>query len=567
MLKITKDFLSLPFVFVRKYFISFIFIGISLVVSSQELNKITINGSLQSDILFPETDTKIEAPSSDDWVLTNTYLNLSLMSKYVSAGARIEYLKHPLLGFESEFAGSGVPYFFATGSYKTAKLTLGSFYDQFGSGLIFRTYEERSLGIDNSLLGARLVYQPFKGVNLKLLGGQQRRYFEWNDSFVWGGDVELNVDNWIKKLEESNTYLTVGGSFVSKHEKDEDILVGLDRKLNLPENVGAFAGRVKFQKGNYSFMTEYAWKANDPSFDNGYIYKNGSALLLSGSYSKSGLSLLLQAKRSENMAFRSKRSVTGTSSFINHLPAFTNLQTYALTTIYPYATQIADGEWAFQGELGYLFKRRTTLGGKYGTKIKLNVSHIRSIDKNPVEALQNVPAADAYKGTNGYTSSFFKLGDELYYQDITLNIDKKVTNDFSFNLLYTNLYHNQFVVEGHGDIVRANIFVGEGKYQISKKVSLRSELQYLQTKDDQGNWIAALVELSVAPSLSFAVADMYNAGETKVHYYMVNGTYSVNSHRLQLGYGRTRAGYNCSGGICRFVPASKGFMVAYNYTF
>jgi hypothetical protein len=34
-------------------------------------------------------------------------------------------------------------------------VTIGNFYDQFGSGMIFRAYEERQLGIDNSLDGIK----------------------------------------------------------------------------------------------------------------------------------------------------------------------------------------------------------------------------------------------------------------------------------------------------------------------------------------------------------------------------------------------------------------------------
>ena len=36
--------------------------------------------------------------------------------------------------------------------------------------------------------------------------------------------------------------------------------------------------------------------------------------------------------------------------------------------------------------------------------------------------------------------------------------------------------------------------------------------------------------------------------------------------RLDI-YGRTRAGYNCSGGVCRWIPAQKGFTLSYNYNF
>ena len=119
-------------------------------------------------------------------------------------------------------------------------------------------------------------------------------------------------------------------------------------------------------------LAEYAHKSQDPSFDNKYNYADGHVAMLSASYSKKGLSVLLQTKRSENMSFRSQRQMHGTSAFINHLPAFTLDHTYALAALYPYATQLADGEWAYQGELGYNFKRRTALGGKYGMNVKLS---------------------------------------------------------------------------------------------------------------------------------------------------------------------------------------------------
>ncbi|MDR0681821.1 MAG: DUF6029 family protein, partial [Dysgonamonadaceae bacterium] len=180
----------------------------SLPLSAQENSKIpfTFNGSIQSDILFPQEDKTIGAESYDEFARTNTYLDLNLVSTYLDAGTRFEYLKYPLPGFNDQgFAGWGVPFFYATGKYKKVKLTAGDFYDQFGSGLIFRTYEDRNLGIDNSLRGARLAYEPYKGIQFKALGGTQRRYWEHNEGYVWGTDLELNIDQWFKKMEESNT--------------------------------------------------------------------------------------------------------------------------------------------------------------------------------------------------------------------------------------------------------------------------------------------------------------------------------------------------------------------------
>ena len=145
-------------------------------------------------------------------------------------------MDHPLPGFEKDFQGWGVPHIYVTGRLKHAELTLGDYYEQFGSGFILRTYEERSLGIDNSLRGARLTLKPVKGVTLKALAGQQRVYWHnrsWDkdftylngtDPWIYGADLELNVDQWFKRMDQNGSRLTLGVSAVTKHERSEDIV-------------------------------------------------------------------------------------------------------------------------------------------------------------------------------------------------------------------------------------------------------------------------------------------------------------------------------------------------------
>lgn len=527
-------------------------------------NKIQLTGSIQSDVLIPQEDEKIGTEDYSEWGLTNTFVELNATSKYVDAGARLEYLDHPLPGFEKDYAGWGVPYFYVKGKYKNAELTLGNFYEQFGSGFILRTYEERSLGIDNSLRGGRLVFKPFKGVTVKALGGQQRRYWDYNESWVMGGDVELNIDQWSKKMQESGTYLTLGASVVDKYEEDEDIMVDATHRLNLPENVFAYDLRANLQTGNWNILAEYAQKQQDPNEWNDYIYRKGYVAMLSTSYSKSGMSMLVQAKRSDNMGYRSMRRLplsAQNTSYINHLPAFTMDHTYALAAHYPYATN-PDGEWAYQAELTYNFKRRTLLGGKYGTKVKVNFSHVHSIEQNP-HTLDN----GMVQGSNGYGSAFWKWGDSKYYQDLNVQVEKKLSKDFKLNLMYMNQYYNKTAVEGHGGMIHSDIFVAEGKYKLSNKLTLRGEAQYLSTKDDLGDWAFGLLELSFLPNWMFTVSDEWNCGETDLHYYNASVTFTKNAHRLQLGYARTREGFNCSGGVCRWIPASKGATLSYNYNF
>lgn len=582
-----------------------------------EWKKWRITGSVQSDILVPQDDETIGTEKTDDPILTNTYVQVGAVNKYIEAGARLEFTEYPLPGFEKDFKGWGVPFYYVKGNYKGVELTGGTFYDQFGSGLILRTYEERSLGVDNSLRGGRVVVDAIKGVRVKALAGQQRRYWETNPAWVYGADAEVNFHDYFPRMMEHNTAFTLGASWVTKAEDSETlsqtiteqvpvmengqpVLDGngqpvtvpqsMSHNLVLPEKVGAFDVRANLRRGNWNFLGEYAQKSQDPSFDNGYIYRNGRVLLVSGSYSKRGMSFQVQAKRSEDMAFRSRRSMNLTSSMLNHLPAFTPQQTYSLATIYPYATQNVPGEWAFQGEAAYTFKKKTALGGKYGTTVKASFSHVRAGGTDMANPFGPGDAdyytylkgdKPALMGTGGaYESNFFKMGDEKYYQELTVDFEKKLSKTFKLNLKYLNQQYNKTVVEGEGGMIKANIGVAEAKWNINRKVSVRAEAQYLNTNQDQGDWVFGLVEISLAPHFMFTLSDQYNGHvngvrneETgawedkgsKVHYFQGLVTYNHGAHTLRVGYGKTRAGYNCSGGVCRYVPAQKGVTATYTF--
>ena len=528
----------------------------AVAATAQDEKKVTVSGSIHSEILIPQEDETIGAEKPDDKVLTNTYADVALASKWVDAGARFEFLQYPLPGFEKDFKGWGLPNFWAKGKFNRVEVTLGTTYDQFGSGFIYRTYEQRSLGIDNSLLGARVQWRG-DGFTVKALTGRQRRYWDWNKAWITGADAEVNLEQWAKPMQAHNAHLMLGLSWVNKHEGQEELMADPTHKLKFPEYVNAWDARARYQQGPVSLLLEYAHKSQDPSFDNVYNYGPGHVEMLSASYSRKGLSALVQVKRSENMSFRSRRSMTGISSMINHLPAFSMEHTYALAALYPYATN-TQGEWAYQAELSYLFKKGTALGGKYGTQVRLNFSHIHSLEyKEDITGF----------GTDGPKTTFWGWGDETYYQDINSQLEKKLSRAVKLNLMYMNQRYNKTAVEGEGGMVCSNIAVAEVRWNMARKWTLRGEVQYLSTRDDQGDWWYGLLELSWAPHWMLTVSDMYNSGSTNIHYYQGLVTYNVKSHRIQLGYGRTRAGYNCAGGVCRYVPASRGVTLAYNYNF
>lgn len=542
----------------------------SMVASAQE-QKVTLSGSIQSDMMIAlQQDASIGTSAYDnEYFLTNTYANLNLQSRWVDAGARFELTQWPMPGFKddhNDFKGWGFPNLWVKGKLGKADITLGSFYEQFGSGFILRSYEERSLGIDNSLLGAHIATTPVKGVTLKVLSGRQRNYWELNKSLVSGADMEIGLENYCPRMVENGTVLAIGGSWVNKYEENDDIIMAdPTHRLNLPEFTNAFDARLRYQQKGYALLAEYAWKSQDPNSLNNYIYLNGHAELLSMTYSGHGISLLAQAKRSENMGFRSQRMEHPSSkaSYINHLPAFTLDQTYALPALYPYATQM-EGEWAYQASAAYKFK------GRYAPKFKLNFSRVNGLSK----ARRNVTDASVV-GTDGYQSAFWRNGDK-YYQDLDLMYEHKLNKAFEHHFMYMYQNYNKEIIqsENEGGMINSHIFVYEPKWKINKKMTLRGELQYLYTAHESGDWGFLLAELSLAPYLMFTVSDQIGRcepssgeyGDVK-HYYNFGVTGNIKSHRIQLSYGRTRSGYNCNGGMCRYIPASKGVRLSYNYNF
>lgn len=532
-------------------------------------DQVRVNGAIQTEFHMPVKDHLTEGEGyTDKKLLNNTYFDLTISAPYISLGGRFEFAKWPLPAFYKTegFAGWGVPYFWATGKYKWFQITGGDFYEQFGSGLILRSYSERNMGIDNAIRGGRFKVNPTSGLYLTGLVGKQRYYWEHNPALIWGADAEWSLDETFSKAFADPYGVNIGFSYVGKNQEQTLYRVPptYDARLNFPETVAAYDYRLKLRLHDFSVLAEGAYKTADPIRYNNFTYGNGHAEMLSLSYGARGTSAFIQAKRSENMKFNSDRMQNDEqgNGNINHLPAFTMTQTYALAAMYGYGTQ-ADGEWAFQAEIGHLFKKGTPLGGKYGTNVRLSASYISGLDRMPFHQLQTL-----VPGSNGYSPAYWKIG-KLYYADANFEVKKKVLKNLQFTLFYLFQKFDLMVLQGHGGMMSTNTVILEGQWKMAKKTQLRWELQYLATKHDKGDWMAALVELSLAPHWMITLSDTYNNGNSgkKENYYKATVTYNYRANRFSLSYGRTREGIDCSGGVCRMVPATNGLSLTYNYTF
>jgi len=503
----------------------------------------------------------------------NAYGNLIYNQGGFSAGMRYESYLSAVLGFPGRFKGSGIGYRYARYADPTGKVdfTVGNFYEQFGSGIVLRAYEERALGIDNALDGVRLILRPVNGIEIKALYGMQR--LDFDSRLINGPGTVRALDGTIdfNSLLESkggldwDTKIMLGGSFVSKFQSGGTIAKD-SLLLQLPENIGAWSYRIDAMRKGWSAGIEYAGKINDPNADNGYTYRNGQALLFNLGYTQRGLGISLSAKTVDNMSFRSDRDVLLFDLPINYIPAITQQHTYNLAaTLYPYATVIS-GESSASAEIFYSIPKGTRLGGKYGTKLSANFAAANGLDTTQLAGVEGL--------VYGYERNSWGFGPSKFVRDFNVQISRKESKNFKWKYTFYNLEFNTLatpVTTTFKGIVYADIHVLETQVKTRKRQSLRTEFQALFTDQDKGDWGTVLAEYTWSPHWFASVIDQYNFGnpnpDARVHYLYGAVGRIDGPHRLSIGYGKRREGIFCIGGVCRAVPASNGFEINFSSSF
>ena len=124
-------------------------------LNAQNSNGGAIHGNFEANAQYYKPDSLIGAPAVPEKMLMNGFANFIYTNDNFSAGLRYESYLDPLQGFDARYKGSGIPYRFISYKNDGLEVTVGSYYEQFGSGLIFRSYEERGLGYDNAMDGIR----------------------------------------------------------------------------------------------------------------------------------------------------------------------------------------------------------------------------------------------------------------------------------------------------------------------------------------------------------------------------------------------------------------------------
>lgn len=502
----------------------------SATLSAQEKGYLT--GSFESVDNYYVDDPVNNSVIKDDRFGSNNYLKLDYYKGSFSAGMQIEAYQPAITGYPDNLTKAALSNFYVDWKDEDFQITAGTFYDQFGSGLLFRSWEDRLLGLNNALLGARFAYNYEDKVSFKALWGTPRLGMEFSDTQVRGADLNIALSNLIGF---DDVYLALEGSVLNRYEA----MSMVQQEAGGSPNQLGWSGRMNFDWNGLFFKGEYV-DAGKKLIS--MTPKRGNAQLVELGYNGRGLGLNVTGRRLEWMSQNISSLSNAGNNLMSYIPAMCTQYTYMLTTLHPYSPQVGDdasfhfnsGEIGGQIDAFYNFRRGTAIGGKRGMKIHANFSTYYTL---------------AQEGS-------YRPG-TLLYRDLSIDVQKQWTRKFKMNLLYSLQEYNPT----YGEVLRtwiSNIFVADLLYKFTSTLSTRLELQYLFTYEDQKDWMAALAEVNFAPHWSVWVSDMYNHGSSKRHYYNAGASYTKGRTRLAVGYGRFREGLLCSGGVCRKIPAYTG---------
>ena len=513
------------------------------------------SAGLESVITYYNDDEKVINPGETD-LRSNNYLRFNYFKSSFRASLQLEsYIEEALLGYAPEFNNKlGLSMFSVAYTHKKLELSAGYLFDQFSSGLSFRTWEDRQLGLNNALVGVHLNYELIKKVNIKGFLGKQKIGFDISNGTLMGLNAEVGLGKGFD----------IDLSIASRYESyDTD-------NPDFKDFTNLYSSKLTYSAKSFYGHLEYVYKSKDALVELGNVIDSrlfsGNALAFNLGYFKSGFGFDATFRRLENMAFYTDRSTYANiynQLIVNYLPVLTKQHNVGLSNIYVYQAQTQlnfltggkAGEIGQQIDVFYKFSKENSLAEKFKTVVAFNYASWFGLK------------TDFDLENRQYSSDFLKYGDK-YYTDVNLKLNNEWTDRWSTTLYWINQYYNMELLEASTGTVSTNIASAEIYYTVNDKNEVRIQAEHLWTRDDKKNWVGGLIEYNFLRKFSIYVNDQYNYGNDnsleRIHYYNLGGTFRQRKTKFSINYGRQRGGLICVGGVCRFVPKSNGLTLAMN---
>lgn len=506
-----------------------------------------LSGDLMMNVNFFQRDTNIKASGNqlyDNFLSGGEgWLGLRYSSHGFTGTVRFDGFNNSNLQKPtSALTAAGIGMFSLSKEYNNLTITAGHVYDQIGSGIIFRAYEDRGLLIDNALFGLHLKYNINDHFTAKGFTGQTKNVFERFKPVIKGVNLEGDFNL------GSKAHITPGVGIVNRTMDQEsmDYVVSTINTYPLSDRyaptynnfASTFYNTLNY--GDFSWYLETAVKSKEAThYGNSLKNLGGSVVYSTFGFAKAKWGLNGSFKRSQDFELRSSPKEILLQGIYNWQPIIAQIRPQRLIARYTPPSQFS--------EMGASFSGMFTPNDKFS--INASYTEIRSLDSN-----------------------------SLLYGEIFAEAEIRKGTKFIFHVGAQSLYYNQFIYQQkvnkseYPDVKAITPFV-EIIYKINNNRSFRTELQYMNTKQDYGSWAFLLFEYNIAPRWSFAVSDMYNIAPnythvSKAHHYPnVFIARTVGPHRFTAQYVKQVDGINCTGGVCRYEPAFSGFKLGIISTF
>lgn len=505
----------------------------------------TLSGDLMMNVNFFDRDSAINAannPLYDNYLsggqgwLTVRYSNNGFTASLRADAFHNSNLYNPTQALN----GWGLGAWRISKEFKKMTITAGYIYDQIGSGILFRSYEDRGLLIDNALVGLHIRYQLTDNIMFKGFTGQQKFLFDTYKPILKGANLEGSFSI------GDNVFITPGLGALNRtlDQNSMDRVVStinsqdLDTRFVPTYNMYAFSAYNTLTIGSVNWYMEGCYKTDDNIIGQKGIMQQstGNVLFSTLSYARQGFAINLTGKRTDNFEMRTSPNEVLIRGLMNWQPIIARLRPQRLIARYSPASQNLS-EVGGGGDI--------LISPNDDLDITLNYTHINTLED--VKLYREAYFEANYSGWDNMRlqvgAQYLEYNQELYQIKPGVPMIHAITPFFEFT------------------------------YRISSTKSIRTEWEYQYTKEDFGSWIFGLVEYNIAPKWSFALSDMYNydpgpnAHSGSQHYYQAFAAHTAGPHRFTAAYVKQVEGINCTGGVCRYEPAFSGVRLGLTTSF
>lgn len=503
-----------------------------------------LSGDLMMNVNFFQRDTNINAannPLYDNYLSGGeAWLRLRYYNKGFTATIRADAFHNSNRYNPTQaLTGYGIGAWTLSKELDKLTITAGYIYDQIGSGILFRSYENRGLLIDNALVGIHLKYALNDQITLKGFTGQSKFIFDRYKPVIKGANIEGNFSIGDKAF-------IVPGIGALNRTLDQSSMDQVVSSINSQDvstrfvpkyNMYAFTVYNNLSWGNFTWFVEGSYKTEDNIVKDGILkLVPGNVLFTTLGYSIEGLAINITGKRTENFDMRTSPNEVLLRGMMNWQPIIARIRPQrVIARYYPPAQNLS--------EVGG--SADVVIAPNENMNINLNYTHINTLKS--VKLYREILGEINYRGIDNVIliagTHYMQYNQELYQVKPLVPIIEAITPYF------------------------------EMSYNFTDNKSLRTEWEYQHMEQDFGSWLFGLIEYNIAPTWSFAISDMYNIApgphstNGAQHYYNFFAAYSPGPHRFTLSYVKQVEGINCTGGVCRYEPAFSGVKLGVTTSF